>query len=95
MLFDLQKQLPKEADALVFKLLPLLKHLLHVLHVLRSQLVKLFQRLLVAFFSLGGKQSHRHTWMHMDCLKIGMTYHINTSFFPPHYGTSPTFCTSC
>lgn len=60
-LFDLQKQLLKEADALVFKLLPLLKHLLHVLHVLRSQLVKLFQTLLVAFFRLGGKQSHRHT----------------------------------
>lgn len=55
-LFDLQQQLFKEADALVFKLLPLLEHLLHVLHVLRGQLVQLFQRLLIALFSLGGRQ---------------------------------------
>lgn len=52
MLFDLQEQVFKKADALVFKLLPLLKHLLHVLHVLRGQLVQLFQRLLITFLSL-------------------------------------------
>lgn len=59
-LFDLQQDLSEEADALVFKLLPLLKHLLHVLHVLRGQLVKLFQRFLISFFSLqGGKQKSK------------------------------------
>lgn len=52
MLFDLQEDLSEEADALVFKLLPLLKHLLHVLHVLRGQLVELLQRFLISFFSL-------------------------------------------
>lgn len=56
-LLDLQQQLSEEADAFVFKLLPLLKHLLHVLHVLRGQLVQFLQGLLVAFFSLGGMRN--------------------------------------
>lgn len=60
MLFDLQQDLSEEADAFVFKLLPLLEHLLHVLHILRGQLVKLFQRFLISFFSLcGGKQKSK------------------------------------
>lgn len=55
-MFDLQQKLFEEADAFVFKLLPLLKHLLHVLHILRGQLVKFFQGFLIAFFSLGERE---------------------------------------
>ncbi len=55
-LFNLQQQLSEEADAFVFKLLPLLKHLLHVLHILRGQLVEFFQGFLITFFSLGERE---------------------------------------
>lgn len=65
-MFDLQQKLFEEADAFVFKLLPLLKHLLHVLHILRGQLVKFFQGFLIAFFSLGESEEwsdNSNTWI--------------------------------
>lgn len=56
MLLNLQQHLFEKLNALVFKLLALLKHLLHVFHVLRGQFVQLLDGFLITFFSLKGKK---------------------------------------
>lgn len=68
-LLNLQQNLPEEAQALLFKLLTLLKHLLHVLHVLGCGLIKLLQGLLILVLGLCSK-CHRQRFVSTSLLFI-------------------------